>query len=224
MFADNVIVITGASSGIGAAIAELFRAEKAVVHAIGRSVEGENAHPVDFLAPDAGDRIDAIAEKLDRVDVLIHSAGVVTLGPIGESPIEDLDWNLAVNLRAPVMLTRALLPHLLKAKGQIVFVNSGAGLTARATWGHYAASKFGLRAIADSLRDEVKPKGVRVMTAYPGRTATPMQERVRELEGQPYDPEAFIQPEDVAKTIIHGLSLPRSADLIELNIRSGVKT
>lgn len=231
----NTVVITGASSGIGRELAAMLGAEDAEVHLLGRSVErleevakavpNARSHPVDLREDGDVRRVAAaLTGALARIDVLIHSAGVVTLGPVETAPVEELDWNLAVNLRAPVLLTQLLLPRIVSAKGQIVFVNSGAGLSARAGWSYYAASKFGLRAIADALRDEVRPQGVRVMTVYPGRTATPMQERVRRLEGAEYDPNDFIQPKDVSRMVVAGLSLPRSADVVELNIRPGGKT
>ena len=157
----------------------------------------------------------------DRVDILVHSAGVADLGKLADSDVGALDHHYRVNLRAPYVLTRALLPALLESKGQVVFINSGAGLTARAGWGAYAISKFGLRAFADALRDEIKPAGVRVLTAYPGRTATPMQAHVRAQEGAPYDPARYIQPEDVSAVICNALTLPRTADVIEVNIRQG---
>lgn len=230
----RTVVITGATSGIGRALAVELGAGGDEVHLLGRSRERLSAvaaevpraeqHPVDLRDDGAVRRVGAALAERPRIDVLVHSAGVVTLGPVKTAPIEELDENLAVNLRAPVLLTQLLLEKLVAAEGQVVFVNSGAGLSARSGWSYYAASKFGLRAVADALRDELRPKGVRVMTVYPGRTATPMQERVRHLEGAEYDPNEFIQPEDVSRMVVQGLALPRSADLVELNIRPGGKT
>lgn len=223
------VVITGASSGIGFELATRYRERGVPLTLIGRNVERlRSAAPdadhvaIDFL-DDASleNAARALRERIDHVDALIHSAGVVTLGPIAEAPLADLDLNYRVNLRAPVALTQALLPSVVRAKGQVVFINSGAGLNANATWGHYAASKHGLKAVADALRHEVKPQGVRVMSVYPGRTATPMQQRVRSLEGQPYDANAFIQVADVSQMIMTALELPRSASVIDLNIRPG---
>ncbi len=88
---------------------------------------------------------------------------------------------------APAELTRLLLPQLRAARGHVVFVNSGAGLRANPEWGAYAASKHGLKALADALRGEEADHGVRVTSVYPGRTATPMQEKVHRQEGKEYD-------------------------------------
>lgn len=223
VFEDRIAVVTGATSGIGQKIAELLLERGAKVHALGRdearlaaiAAKGATPHAVDLT------KLDPDALAFECVDLLVHSAGVCTLGSIEEAPVEQLDHNYAVNLRAPVLLTQRLLPALLTAKGQVVFVNSGAGLSAKAGWGHYAASKFGLKAIADSLREEVKPRGVRVMTVYPGRTATPMQAEVRRMEGATYDPDAYIDPADVARMVVEAAALPRTADVIDLNIRTG---
>ena len=110
------------------------------------------------------------------------------LAPIADLPLADLTGQLTVNLVAPAELTRAVLPALRSARGTVVFVNSGPGLAANPQWGAYAASKFGLRAIADALRAEEAPAGVRVTSVFLGRTATPMQQKVHEQEGRDYDP------------------------------------
>ena len=155
----------------------------------------------------------------DPVDSLLHVAGVVELGPVAGLDLVAWEHQLAVNLTAPAVLTRELLPHLRAASGLVLFVNSGAGLSASPGWSAYAASKFGLRALADSLRAEEAPNGVRVTTVYPSRTATPMQEKVHAQEGAAYDPARWIRPETVAETVLHVLDLPADATLSELTLR-----
>ena len=103
----------------------------------------------------------------------------------------------------------------------MLFVNSGAGLTAHAQWGAYAASKHGLKALADSLRAEEHGNGVRVTSVYPGRTASPMQAKVHQQEGKDYDPARWIDPESVATTILMTLDLPRDAEVNDLTVRPG---
>ncbi|MDF2579541.1 MAG: short chain dehydrogenase [Microbacterium sp.] len=107
------------------------------------------------------------------------------------------------------------------ARGQILFVNSGAGLTAHPSWSAYAASKHGLKALADALRGEEAANGIRVTTVYPGRTATPMQAEVHRQEGRDYDPAAFIDPESVATTVLAALDLPRDAQVPDVSVRPG---
>ena len=157
-----------------------------------------------------------------RLDSLLHVAGVVDLGPVAELTVDAWSSQLDVNLVAPAELTRLLLPALRAAKGQVLFVNSGAGLRAAPEWSAYAASKHGLKALAESLRAEEAAHGVRVSSVYPGRTATAMQERVHEQEGQSYEPAHFIDPASVVTSILTVLDLPRDAQIPDLTIRPGV--
>jgi NADP-dependent 3-hydroxy acid dehydrogenase YdfG len=127
-------------------------------------------------------------------------------------------------VRGPYLLTQALLPLLRACHGQIVFVNSTVGLEARAGVGQYASTQHALRAIADALRAEVNPDGVRVLSVYLGRTATARQARIFRLEGRPYAPELLIQPEDVAEMVLATLRLPRTAEVTEIRMRPLVKS
>lgn len=229
-------VVTGASSGIGRATAlELARAE-AALHLLGRN-EGELAelarqarswggtarvHPVDLTDERALREVGAELGSLGGLDLLIHSAGAVSLGPVADAPVGDFDRQYALNVRAPFLLTQLLLPSLKRARGQVVFLNSGSGLVARASWSQYAATKHALKALADALREEVKGDGVRVVSVYPGRTASPMQARVHELEGREYDPARFVQPEAVAAMVLAALSLPPTAEVTDLSVRPGL--
>jgi NADP-dependent 3-hydroxy acid dehydrogenase YdfG len=153
------------------------------------------------------------------LDLLVHCAGEIILGPLRAASIEDLDRQYRINVRAPYLLTQVLLTMLKSRQGQIVFVNSSAGQTASANLSQYAATKHALRAIADSLRHEVNADGVRVLSVYPGRTATPMQAAVHAAEGRDYHPDHLIQPEDVASMVISALSLPRSAEVTDIHVR-----
>jgi short-subunit dehydrogenase len=148
-----------------------------------------------------------------------HVAGVVDLAPVSDQPLAQLRLQVDVNLVAPAVLSRRCLPAVRRTRGTFVFVNSSAGLTAGADWSAYAASKFGLRGFADSLRAEEVEYGVRVTTVFPSRTATPMQEKVHEQEGRTYDASRWISPETVADTILHVLDLPRDATIPEVTVR-----
>ena len=134
--------------------------------------------------------------------------------------LDEAAWTdqLAVNLVAPALLTRAALPALRAARGTVVLVNSGAGLRASPGWSAYAASKFGLRALADALRAEERDDGVRVTSVFPGRTATPMQEKVHRHEGREYDDADWIRPETVVDVIVSVLDLPADATMPEVSI------
>ena len=98
-------------------------------------------------------------------------------------------------------------------------MNSTVGLQARAGVGAYAASKHALRAVADALREEVNPDGVRVLSVYPGRTATPQQAAIHAEEGTPYRPERLLQPADVAAAVVHALTMDRTAEITDLRVR-----
>lgn len=233
---DRVAFVTGASGGIGGAVARLLADRGCRLFLTGRdaqrlaevaeacrgiSSQGEMvSHGADLT--DDGELEAAVAravEELGGVDVLVHSAGGFHLGRIQESPESELDRMYRVNVRAPYALTRHLLPTLLERRGQVVFVNSTAGLRGTGETGPYGASKAALRSLADALRDEVNPRGVRVISVFPGRTATRMQEQVRRLEGEPYQPERYMQPEAVAESVVHALTLPDSAELTEVFLR-----
>jgi NAD(P)-dependent dehydrogenase (short-subunit alcohol dehydrogenase family) len=124
---------------------------------------------------------------------------------------------LAVNTVAPAELTRVLLPRLREERGTVVFVNSGAGLSANAGWASYAASKFALRALADGLRQE--EPSLRVTTVYPGRTATDMQRQTREFEGAPFVAEDYLRPSTVAGVIAQVLATPPDGVVSEVTLR-----
>jgi NADP-dependent 3-hydroxy acid dehydrogenase YdfG len=101
----------------------------------------------------------------------------------------------------------------------VVFVNSSAALSARANVGQYAATKHALKAVADSLREEVNAAGVRVLSLFVGRTATRMQAELHAVEGKAYDPESLIQPEDVAALAVHALALPSTVEVTDIVLR-----
>jgi short-subunit dehydrogenase len=134
-----------------------------------------------------------------------------------------LDQQFGVNVRGPYALTQAFLPLLRSSRGQIVFINSTAGLSAGPNVGQYAATKHALKAITDSLREEVNPDGIRVLSIFNGRTATPMQAAVHVAEGRDYCPEKLIQPDDVASVVVHALSLPKTAEITDVQMRPFAK-
>ena len=233
-FKNSVAVITGAGSGIGREIALGLWREGSTVCLLDRDSErlgtfiqtvgGEQARvrffPVDInREEEVLSIVTMIREEFTQIDILVHSAGMFLFGEWESITLEDFDLLYKTNLRAPVLLTQALLPALRASKGQIVFINSSAGRTARANVGAYSATKHGLHAFADSLREEVNPAGIRVISLYLGRTATPMQELVCKLEGSEYHAERFLSAEDVATAVINAMSLPRSAEVTDLFIR-----
>jgi NADP-dependent 3-hydroxy acid dehydrogenase YdfG len=226
--------VTGATSGIGRAIALALGGLSGAVALIGRDqlrlakvteeVQKRTTRavgiPADLGIDEDIQRVaNFVQEKFGSVDILVHSAGVFRMGSIAESPLADLDLLYRTNVRAPYALTKAMLPMIAARKGQIVFINSSVGLTARAGVAAYSASKHALKAIADSLRAEVNAAGVRVITVYPGRTATPQQEKIHEQEGKAYQSERLLQAEDVASAVLGALAMPRTAEVTDISIR-----
>jgi NADP-dependent 3-hydroxy acid dehydrogenase YdfG len=129
------------------------------------------------------------------------------------------------NVRGYYALVQALLPLLRRRQGQVVFINSSVATRPSASGGgQYAAMQYALRAIADSLRDEVNPDGIRVLSVYLGRTATPRMAALFEKEGRAYRPELLIQPQDVATMVTMALRLPRTAEVTEIRIRPMTKS
>jgi len=237
--AGRVAVVTGASSGVGRAIALALARRGMQVCLVGRNpvrlaettAEARQFSKVsDFqidlsLEEDLQPLLRHLEREFGRLDALIHSAGVIHLDAMERSNIQDLDIQYATNVRAPYIVTLHLLPLLAAARGQIVFINSSVALaTKRAEVGQYSATKCALRAIADSLREEVNPQGIKVLTLYLGRTATPMQEALYRKEGTAYHPELLLQPEDVASVLIHTLTLPPTAEVTDITMRPTQKS
>lgn len=220
-------VLTGAGSGIGRVLAERLRdrGDRLVllVRDASRAEElGGDFPQAELVVADLAEpgSLHGLGRDLDGpVDSLVHAAGVVHLAPVADVRLDDWQAQLDVNLTSPAMLTRELLPRLREARGTVVFLNSGAGLFAHAHWSGYAASKSGLRAVADALRAEEGQHGVRVSSVYPGRTATPMQESVHAQEEKDYDADAWIRPETVAEAILGILDLGADATVPDLTIK-----
>lgn len=224
-------LITGAGSGIGAAVARRLAERGEELWLLARDAGRAKELAAEFpgartVVGDLG-----VPEKLgwalghqtlpDRLDSVLHIAGVVELGAVADLPAKSWQRQLTANLVAPAELTRLFLPQLRLAQGHVVFVNSGAGLRANPQWGAYAASKHGLKALADALRAEEHDNGVRVTSVYPGRTATAMQATVHQQEGKEYDPARWIDPESIATTVLTALDLPRDAEITDLSVRPG---
>lgn len=218
-------LVTGASRGIGAAVARalapthdvlLGGRDMPALAAVATDLPGARPWPVDLTDPDA---IAAAVDGIDRLDVLVHSAGIGPLGTVADTPAADWRRTYEVNVVAVAELTRLLLPALRAACGRVVLVNSGAGFTARPGWGAYAASKFALRAFADALRAEEASHGVRVTSVHPGRTDTALQRAVVAHEGAEYRAEAYLRPESVAGAVRYAVAAPPDADVTTISVR-----
>lgn len=218
-------LVTGASRGIGAAIARSLSSthdlllggrDQDSLRLLAQELPGAQPWPVELVDRDA---VADAAAGIERLDVLVHSAGTVELGTISDTPADSWRRTFELNLFAVTELTRVLLPALRAAHGHVVLINSGAGLAARPNWGAYAASKFALRAFADVLRAEEASNGVRVTSVFPGRTATDMQRGVRRAEGGEFEPERYLRPESVADCVVSAVRASGDAHPTEVVLR-----
>lgn len=218
-------LVTGASRGIGAATARALAGthevllggrDSAALEELSREIPGSTPWPVELVDYSA---VSAAAEEFDRLDVLVHSAGITELGALSELSTESWQRTFEINLFAVTELTRQLLPALRASAGHIVLVNSGAGLAAKPNWGAYAASKFALRGFADALRAEESGHDVRVTSVFPGRTATDMQRGVRQQEGGEFEPDRYLRPDSVASAIASAVHADADAHLTEIVLR-----
>lgn len=236
---DQFALVTGGGSGIGKAIALALGAQGATVGLVGRTKAkleaaatsfDKNAPrplilPTDLSLDEQLDSLKAeIEQRFGKLDILVMCAGEIAHGPVESASIADFDKLYRANVRGNYRLVQNLLPMLKKRPGQIVFINSSVGLSARPNVGQFSATQHALRALTDALRAEVNPDGIRVLSVYPGRVATPRQEKLYEKQGSDYKPELLLQPEDIASVVINALVLPRSAEVTEISIRPLAKS
>jgi short-subunit dehydrogenase len=231
---SRVAVITGGGTGVGAAVALALAEESTSIYLIGRRREALEAVAAKVqtlgveatcysadLASESGQLglTRRLTSELPYIDVLVQNAAMCVPDSVDRACLEDLDRHYQTNVRAPYVLTKALLPMLKARRGQVVFVNSSSGISAKPMFSQYDLTKHALKALADSLRAEVNPDGIRVLSVYLGRTATDMQARLRRASDTPYRPELLLQPLDVALVIRNALNLPRTAEVTDVHIR-----
>lgn len=237
ILSDQTILVTGASGGIGEAIARALGKQGANVCLSGRNrkrlreVAGRmpaqrvQCYPADLTVQREVDNLakNVVADH-QKVDAVVHCAAVILMDPIATAAVENFDRQFQTNVLGPFRLTQLLLPALIASQGQVIFANSSAGLTARADVSQYAATKHALKAVADSLREECNSAGVRVCSLFLGATATPMQAAIRAQQRRSYVPERIMQPKDVAAIVTAVLALPRTAEVTDVMMRPTTKT
>jgi short-subunit dehydrogenase len=239
ILSGRTALVTGASQGIGHAIADGLHNAGARVILVGRSLSrleesaaaiSEKTKEMVCMEADLA-RISSVSELAHRViatepdlSILVNCGGAYKRGAWVDAPVEDLETLLRTNILGPYALTRALLPSLTRAKGDIVFVNSSVIQHPAKNAGQFAATQHALKGLADALRAEVNDQGVRVTSVFPGRTATPRQAQIFKAEGRDYTPERLLQPAQVAQSVIAGLSLVDSAELTDIYIRQRHKS
>jgi short-subunit dehydrogenase len=215
----SIALVTGASSGIGRALSPLLAARGASLALAGRDAaalaeiaERTGGQPLtaDLASPGGAERLAGLVlERFGRVDLLVNNAGAGWAGDLVAMPLATADRLVALNLVAPVRLTRLLLPGMLeRGSGHLVYVTSIAGATGVAREAVYAATKAGLATFADSVREEVAGSGVTVSVVVPGVVDTPFFDR----RGSAYDRSwpAPIRPERVARALLRAISSDRA--------------
>lgn len=216
-------LVTGATRGLGAAIARRLSTTHHVLVG-GRSAEQTAAVAEDL--PDAQpwvvDLTDSAAlaaavADIDRLDVLVHNAGMIELGSVAQTEAAAWRATFEVNVIAVAELTRLALPALRRAGGHVVIINSRAGLFAHPNWSSYAASKFALRGFADALRAE--EPDIRVTSIFPGRIDTDMQREVVAFEERDYRAAEFMSADTVAAAVRAAIDTPPDAHPVEVVLR-----
>jgi NADP-dependent 3-hydroxy acid dehydrogenase YdfG len=239
-----VALVTGASSGIGEAAARMLAGRGAAVALVARRSDriealggeiadaGGTALPIETDVSERERAEAAVAHtvaEMGRLDVLVNNAGVMLLGPMEEAPIEEWERMVEVNLMGLMYVAKAAIPHLLEAaKGErgvadLVNVSSVAGRIARRGSGVYNATKFGVGAFSESLRQEFTKRHLRTSLIEPGAVATELSSHnrpeVRETIDQTFAAIERLQAEDIADAIAYVLTRPRHVAVNELLIR-----
>ena len=245
-----VALVTGASSGIGAATARRLADEGAAVSLVARrrgrlddlvrtiSEQGGQAYAIvaDVTERSAGDGIvQATVDRLGRLDVLVNNAGIMLLGTALQAPVADWERMVALNVTALLRVTHAAVPHLIAAAASsprgvadVVNIGSTAGRVARPGSSVYNLAKFGLAGFTESLRQELLVERVRVAVVHPGTVATELADHltgdVRDAARRQIDGIQPLEPADVADAIAYVVTRDRRVAVNEMLVRAGEQT
>jgi NADP-dependent 3-hydroxy acid dehydrogenase YdfG len=237
--AGKTIVITGGSSGMGAAAARHLASEGANVVVAARRVEKLEALVAEItqaggqamaVAVDVTRRedvqtlVDAAVKKFGRIDVLINNAGVMPLSPLERLKVEEWDQMIDVNLRGVLHGIAAALPYMKEQKaGQIINTASVAGHKLFPTAAVYCATKFAVRALSEGLRQEVKPYNIRTTIVSPGAVSTELLDHISEQDvrsaNEDYVGKVGIPAESFARVVAFAISQPEDVDVNEILFR-----
>jgi NADP-dependent 3-hydroxy acid dehydrogenase YdfG len=242
---NTVALVTGASSGIGAATAIRLAADGAAValvarrrdrlDEIGSSIGAAGGTALVLQADisegsDARRAVEQAASELGRLDVLVNNAGVMLLGPALDAPIDEWERMVALNVSGTLNVTRAALPHLVRAAqdsrrgvADLVNISSTAGRVARPGASVYALTKFGLGAFSESLRQELIGQRVRVSIVEPGAVETELvshlRDDIREAVGNQIAAIEVLRPDDIADAVSYIVTRDRRVAINELLVR-----
>lgn len=226
----RVVLVTGAGRGIGRALAHAFAQAGAKVALLGKTRKNltevqkelkDSGVPTVVLAADVTDEgavsraLAALEQQLGPVDVLVNNAGIFASAPVEKMDAVVFDRILAVNLRGPFLMSRAVLPGMKsRRRGHIVNISSTAGRRGFAGGGAYCASKFGLAGLTEAMRYEARSSDVRVSCVFPSTVDTSLVRK----SGLDFDPKTAIQPEDVARAVVSLVQMDDRAMVTALEI------
>jgi len=232
----QVVLVTGASSGIGRATALALSHAGARVVAAGRRIDRLRAladeAPGEMLAVEldvtrsdsAEEAIAAAIARFGRLDALVNNAGLMLAGMVLDADISQWVRMVETNLLGSMFTIHAALPHLIESEGAILQISSTSGRTASAGSGAYAATKFGIGAFAESLRQEVTARGVRVVVVEPGFVDTELTSHItdpvmRDAAANIGQSMRTLQAEDIADVVLFALTQPRHVAVNEILVR-----
>jgi short-subunit dehydrogenase len=230
----KTVLIAGATGGMGSELARALAREEAALVLIDKDearlaefreeLQQSSQVAARILAADLGKPLDAetllaLSDVARDTDILVYAAGYILPAPVEQVSDADFEIQFQVNFGSAFRLVRLLIPKLKEKKGQVVMINSSIINYPKSDLSVYAASKHALAGFTESLRQELNPYGVRVISLVPGKTATKMQDDLARDTGISNHPERMIQPADIAATVIHALKLPTTAELTDLYIR-----
>lgn len=237
--AGKVVAITGASSGIGEAVAlKVVEAGGAValgarrterIEALAARINEGGGRAI-AVTTDVGDEgqarafVDATVEQLGRLDVLVNNAGVMLLGPVNGADTDQWRRMIDANLYGVLYATYAAVPHLLQqGSGHVVTVSSIAGVRASAGSAVYNATKFGVNAFSEALRQELAPHDIRVTTINPGAVETELRthlsEDLQQQQRERFADVEILQAEDIANAIVYAIAQPEHVSINDVLVR-----
>ena len=247
---NTVALITGSSSGIGAATARRLAAEGAAVALVARRRD-RLAELADAIRGDGGTALTVEADvtsqeqaaaaveravaELGRLDTVVSNAGIMLLGPALDTPVAEWDQMVAVNVQGMLYVTHAALPHLARAAGDsprgvadLVSISSTAGRVARPGSSVYNLSKFGVNAFSEALRQEMLGHRVRVSVVEPGTVdtelASHLRAEIRQAAQRQTEAIEALRPEDIADAVAYIVTRDRRVAINEMLVRAGEQT
>ena len=247
---NTVAMVTGSSSGIGAATARRLAAEGAAVALVARrrdrldelaaAIRADGgtalAVPADVTSqPQAATAVEQTVAGLGRLDILVNNAGVMLLGPALDAPIGEWDQMVALNVQGTLYITHAALPHLVRAAAEpprrvadLVTISSTGGRVARPGSGVYNLTKFGAAGFSEALRQEMLSRRVRVSLVEPGTVDTELITHVREDIRQAAQSQTAsiepLRPDDIADTVAYIVTRDRRVAVNEILVRAAEQT